>query len=201
MSVALSVDTDGQVTLSGNYAQRLIGSDLIGVDWNVGFATTVREAIGRPSYLYILWDEGGRIRRTQYDIGQPFTLDFGRGDWVRRIANTSSDGVVIFVERQTALSRISTMAGGCDTTQQDHAEVTLYHQEPDHIQSDRVAFVQQRLVELGYALPHYGADGYFGSETAAAVKTFQQANRLVVDGVVGPYTWACLKSPDARGRS
>jgi peptidoglycan hydrolase-like protein with peptidoglycan-binding domain len=35
-------------------------------------------------------------------------------------------------------------------------------------------------------------DGTFGNDTAAAVKTFQRAKRLVVDGHVGPLTWQKL---------
>ena len=35
-------------------------------------------------------------------------------------------------------------------------------------------------------------DGYFGPVTESAVKAFQRANGLYVDGVIGPYTWAAL---------
>jgi peptidoglycan hydrolase-like protein with peptidoglycan-binding domain len=46
--------------------------------------------------------------------------------------------------------------------------------------------LQLRLQDLG---AHVLADGLFDSETEAAVKTFQQQQRLVVDGIVGDQTW------------
>lgn len=36
------------------------------------------------------------------------------------------------------------------------------------------------------------ADGIFGSQTRAKVKSFQRAHRLVQDGIVGPRTWTAL---------
>ncbi|MCL6633310.1 MAG: peptidoglycan-binding protein [Alicyclobacillus herbarius] len=55
---------------------------------------------------------------------------------------------------------------------------------------------QQQLIKLGY-LPSNGADGDFGPQTLAAVKAFQQANHLGVDGVIGPQTWGVLFSGHA----
>jgi peptidoglycan hydrolase-like protein with peptidoglycan-binding domain len=54
--------------------------------------------------------------------------------------------------------------------------------------------VKIRLFELGYYAPHITAlkRKRFGSDTRRAVIAFQEANRLVPDGVVGPVTYGAL---------
>ena len=49
----------------------------------------------------------------------------------------------------------------------------------------------QQLLESNLA-PVGTIDGIFGNKTASAVRTFQQNNRLSVDGIVGPATWNAL---------
>ncbi len=53
----------------------------------------------------------------------------------------------------------------------------------------KVTEVQQALVDQGAEIV---VDGYFGAQTNVAVIEFQAANGLVVDGVVGPLTFAKL---------
>ena len=55
-----------------------------------------------------------------------------------------------------------------------------------------VANLQKLLMQAGYALPKYGADGDFGDECLSAVKAFQRDNKLTVDGIVGAKTWKAL---------
>ena len=57
--------------------------------------------------------------------------------------------------------------------------------------------MQALLVGYGFALPVYGVDGIFGGETERAVKEFQKARGLSVDGVCGPKTWAELEKPES----
>lgn len=54
--------------------------------------------------------------------------------------------------------------------------------------------MQNLLLKHGYSLPQHGADGEFGDETLAAVKAFQSAKGLSVDGIVGTNTWAALRA-------
>lgn len=56
--------------------------------------------------------------------------------------------------------------------------------------SETVRSIQQALISQGYDISK--ATGYFGTETLDAVRRFQAANGLRVDGIVGPDTWASL---------
>lgn len=55
---------------------------------------------------------------------------------------------------------------------------------------DDVKRLQQRLRDLGHGIP---VDGKFGRVTEQAVRDFQAAYHLTVDGVVGAKTWAALE--------
>lgn len=55
-----------------------------------------------------------------------------------------------------------------------------------------VKALQEALLQLGYDLSRYGADGKFGSETEEAVKAFQTAEGLEIDGIYGELTHAAL---------
>lgn len=48
------------------------------------------------------------------------------------------------------------------------------------------------VAEVQRALGGIAVDGVFGRQTLRAVKAFQAAHHLQVDGVVGPITWAAL---------
>lgn len=61
-----------------------------------------------------------------------------------------------------------------------------------------VSLLQTQLLNRGYKLPKYGADGSFGAETEAAVKLFQQDWGLPVTGIVDEATWKLLESSPER---
>ena len=84
-----------------------------------------------------------------------------------------------------------------------YPEVTTAHEDapppaptyPGHVMkcdspdTDSVERIQTVLSSLGYDI---AIDGDFGSDTQAAVESFQEAHGLDVDGEVGPDTWTAL---------
>ena len=48
--------------------------------------------------------------------------------------------------------------------------------------------LQKNLLKLGFKLSKYGADSSYGDEMVSAVKKFQKANKLTVDGIAGKNT-------------
>ena len=61
-----------------------------------------------------------------------------------------------------------------------------------------VTRIQTQLIQRGYNLGKWGADGKFGAATEKAVRLFQQDWGLTVDGVVGPDTYKMLDSTPAK---
>lgn len=59
-----------------------------------------------------------------------------------------------------------------------------------------VKALQQMLIDRGYDLGKWGADGSYGAQTAEAVKAFQRSCGLTADGICGPKTWAALEKTD-----
>lgn len=57
---------------------------------------------------------------------------------------------------------------------------------------EAVKALQILLVGNGFSCGSYGADGSFGGATEEAVRKYQKAKGLGVDGVVGPATWGKL---------
>ena len=57
-----------------------------------------------------------------------------------------------------------------------------------------VSLMQQALIDGGFSLPQFGADGIFGNETRRALMDFQRTSSLSADGVLGPNTMSALNA-------
>ena len=58
---------------------------------------------------------------------------------------------------------------------------------------EAVREMQEALMERGYDLGKWGADGIFGTQTLNAVKAFQGDCGLKADGIIGPLTMGKLR--------
>lgn len=63
--------------------------------------------------------------------------------------------------------------------------------------TEYVSKLQARLNELGYNVGP--VDGYFGDQTYLQVIKYQRDQKLVIDGYVGPVTWASLFRSEGNG--
>ena len=63
---------------------------------------------------------------------------------------------------------------------------------------EAVKNMQTMLIDLGYDCGRYGADGEFGSATEAALKKFQKAAKIDVDGYFGPISKKALEEAYAK---
>lgn len=60
--------------------------------------------------------------------------------------------------------------------------------------SSEIAAYQEKLMQLGYDLGRYGADGDFGNDTYNAVLLFQKEHHLDADGEIGPVTKQAIEN-------
>ncbi|QGU95681.1 hypothetical protein GOM49_11795 [Clostridium bovifaecis] len=67
------------------------------------------------------------------------------------------------------------------------------------MKGEDIKLIQKRLNELGF---HKGyIDGIYGRNTEAAVRAFQKAKALTVDGIVGEKTWNSLMNSASKPKS
>ena len=77
-------------------------------------------------------------------------------------------------------------APGAGDAPQNHGQIGMGSTGGD------VTAMQTYLIYLGYPCGDKGADGVFGTDTRAAVRAFQAAHGLKVDGICGPKTWYAI---------
>jgi hypothetical protein len=74
---------------------------------------------------------------------------------------------------------------------------TLYYRWWWLMRGEHVRYLQEQLTARGFAPGPI--DGIFGKKTRDAVLAFQRVNGLLVDGIVGPQTWATLEETYSDG--
>ena len=87
----------------------------------------------------------------------------------------------------------SNIAGYCTVDYDKESEAKTVMIELNQLEKgskgDNVKALQILLIGYGFDCGNYGADGDFGSATNEAVRKYQKAKGLTVDGIVGEKTW------------
>lgn len=96
LSIQVTMDSDGDVVLGGDFSLSTLGP--VGVGWTAGFEKVLYEAQRDEPALFILWeDPSGEIWREKYIIGQPFSVTFDNDQWVREIKSVDKS-IIVAVE-------------------------------------------------------------------------------------------------------
>lgn len=103
----------------------------------------------------------------------------------QRANGLSVDGIA----GPATLSKLKTGGSSASTGGSSSSNSTILRQG---MKGSAVSSLQQKLKNKGYFSA--GVTGYFGSITTSAVKSFQRANGLLVDGEAGPATLSKLNS-------
>lgn len=115
-------------------------------------------------------------------------------DWLRH-ASTEAEGAAYEPVKEETYVNGELIPEGEIVTEGEGDEALPTLRKGDR--GDTVKLLQEELVKQGYDVGKAGCDGIFGSKTKEAVKAFQKAHDLTVDGVVGWRTWSALgHAPD-----
>lgn len=127
--------------------------------------TGIVESVANGTVTTIEGNTSDQVARRSYSIGDAVIYGYGRPKWELAANGTSSN--VIFDNPDPDTARILRLG----------------------VRGEDVTELQTQLLELGYDLGKWGADGDFGNDTYRAVMKFQTDYRLEpVDGEVGPVT-------------
>ena len=126
------------------------------------YAASSQGSAGPDTALIQTWLNGSRDPCTHFD---PVTVDGRFGSDTAKALHTKFAAANDGNERYPGIAIKSGQAGAA------------------------VQSAQRQLNRKGAAL---NADGRFGSKTTSAVRSFQKANSLPADGVIGPDTWSAL---------
>ena len=155
------------------------------------------------------WTEKGPISQMPDKVCLVFQRDPTDSAKMQHVGLHAGNGVIIECATTVRYNSTSKKAWthyamvrglGGDTPMPTHTTIRRGSAGPDVVEC------QEDLIQLGYDLSPYGADGKFGAKTETAVKKFQSThvdpntgNKLKVDGIVGSATWAALDEAVAGG--
>lgn len=122
--------------------------------------------------------------------GRKYHVGVYMGDGTVVHAKGRDHGVVrepLSAEKWNCYGRLRCLGGAAQAAVYKRA---LKNTGKPYMTGDDVRAVQSALERSGFSPG--GIDGVYGPKTTNAVKAYQKARKLVVDGIVGPKTWAAL---------
>ena len=158
---------------------------------------------GNTSGASTLVTNGGGVRAKSYSLTSTYIDGYGRVDYSvvkddEETSSVSADGAATFPEKATIPEGLSVGQG---PTSRLIPEDLIGNREGfenrvlcNGCEGEDVKALQSALIALGFSCGSWGADGEFGDCTEMAVRAFQAAHNLEVDGEYGPETRAALEA-------
>ncbi len=156
----------------------------------------------RSTSLSTLLDAHGSVRQPR-DLAdeEPWQLSLGRSRARRRAAQLRFVPAGSRAKRMSLGALIALTVSPAASLASGQSTVSAANPEPttttEHVIVLSSGSEGRQVQLLQKALGGIKADGIFGPETEAAVRSFQASRGLTVDGVVGPLTSAALRSQSA----
>lgn len=106
VTISATLNSNGEIVIGGALSiPTPLGIRELGLSWEVGFETTIKQASTKQYTLFILYkDESGQIIQNEYAINEPFEINFSDEQWVRQIKNPGSGNIIVAVEYKVAKS-------------------------------------------------------------------------------------------------
>lgn len=196
---------DGNISLSANFKVKEFackdGSDIIKIDLDMihvlqkirdlGGAVTINSAYRTATYN----KKVGGATNSYHCKGQAFDIKCSglSLDNICRIANTLGVKGIIryptFVHIDSRTSKYHANSNGARLTYSKY-NIPFTSVVKAGTKGTETGILQFKLNSLGYSCGN--ADGICGSKTVSAIKSFQKASGLTVDGIAGKNTFAKL---------
>jgi cell wall-associated NlpC family hydrolase len=135
-------------------------------------------------------DENARVQELQERLIDLGYLDV---DETTQLYGPATKYAVQLFQRQHDLKQDG--VAGPDTLALIYSDDAKKYTLLEGTRGEDVDSLQRQLVDLGYMRK---TTGYYGDETVAAVKAFQERNGLKADGKTGEHTLDVIYSPDAK---
>jgi hypothetical protein len=105
VSIAVMVDDHGQVILDTSVSVPLVGSGIVGVNWITSYGVVLKNAEQASNHLFIIYeDTEGYFHTDEYDIGQPFEVEFSENQHVEMIYGPVNGNIIVRVDVQSNAS-------------------------------------------------------------------------------------------------